>query len=148
MELIDIIESKKVFIKMDLWWRFNNMRIKEGNEWKGAFIIYIRSFKPMVIFFGIINLPAIFQMIMNKILRDMINEEKVVAFVDDVLVRTETEKGHDKIIKEILKRLEENNLYVKPEKCTWKVRKIGFLGVVIEPNGIEIKREKVEEVLS
>ena len=78
----------------------------------------------------------------------MINEKKVVAFVDDVLVRTETEKGHDKIIKEILKRLEENNLYVKPEKCTWKVRKIGFLGVVIEPNGIEIKREKVEEVLS
>jgi len=87
-------------------------------------------------------------MIMNKILRDMINEEKVVAFVNDVLVRTETEKGHDKIIKEILKRLEENNLYVKPEKCIWKVRKIGFLGVVIEPNSIEIEREKVEEVLS
>ena len=124
------------------------MRIKERNEWKRAFIIYIRFFKPMVMFFGIINLPAIFQTIMNKILRDMINEKKVVAFVDDVLVRTETEKGHDKIIKEILKRLEENNLYVKPEKCTWKVRKIGFLGVVIEPNGIEIKREKIEEVLS
>jgi len=60
MELIDIIESKKVFTKMDLWWRFNNIRIKEGNEWKEAFIIHIGFFKPIVMFFGIINLPAIF----------------------------------------------------------------------------------------
>ena len=54
---------------------------------------------------------------MNKILRDMINEEKVAAFVDDVLVGTEIEEGHDKIVEEVLKRLEENDLYVKPEKC-------------------------------
>ena len=64
------------------------------------------------------------------------------------MVETEIEEEHDKIIEKVLRRLEKNNLYVKPEKCTWKVRKIGFLGVVIEPNGIEIKREKVEEVLS
>jgi len=51
----------------------------------------------------------------------LINEEKVTAFVDDVLVETETEKGHNKIMEEILKRLEENNLYIKPEKCVWKV---------------------------
>jgi len=54
---------------------------------------------------------------MNKILRDLINEEKIAAFVDDILVGTETEDGHDEIVKEILKRLEENDLYVKPEKC-------------------------------
>ena len=54
---------------------------------------------------------------MNKILRDLINEEKVMAFVDDVLVGIETEKGHNKIVEEILRRLEENDLYVKPEKC-------------------------------
>ena len=55
---------------------------------------------------------------MNKILRDMINEGKVAAFVDDVLVETETKKGHDEIIEEVLRQLEENNLYMKPEKCT------------------------------
>jgi len=54
---------------------------------------------------------------MNEILRDMINEGKVVAFVDNMLVGTEMEKGHDKIVEEVLRRLEENNLYVKPEKC-------------------------------
>jgi len=54
---------------------------------------------------------------MNKILRDLVNEGKVTAFVNDMLVKTEIEKGHDKIVEEVLKRLEENNLYIKPEKC-------------------------------
>ena len=85
---------------------------------------------------------------MNEILRDMINEGKVTTFVDDVLVGTETEEGHDEIVEKVLRRLEENDLYVKPEKYTWKVRKIEFLGVVIGPNGIEIEREKVNGVLS
>ena len=85
---------------------------------------------------------------MNEILRDLINEGKVAAFVDDVLVGTETEEGHNEIVEEILRRLEENDLYIKPEKCVWKVRKIRFLGVVIGPNGIEMEREKMEGVLS
>jgi len=85
---------------------------------------------------------------MNEILRDLINEGKVAVFVDDVLVGTETEEGHDQIVEEILRRLEENDLYIKPEKCMWKVRKIGFLGVVIGPDGIEMEKEKVEGVLS
>ena len=72
-------------------------------------------------FFGMTNLPATFQAIINEILRDMINEEKVVAFVDDMLIGTEIEEGHDEIVEEVLKRLEENDLYIKPEKCMWKV---------------------------
>jgi len=65
-----------------------------------------------------------------------------------VLVGTETEEGHDEIMEEILRRLKENDLYIKPEKCIWKARKIGFLGVVIGPNGIEMEAEKVERMLS
>ena len=94
------------------------------------------------------NSPATFQAMMNEILRDLINEGKVTAFVDDVLVGTESEEGHDEIVKEILKRLEKNDLYIKPEKCVWKVRKIRFLGVVIGPNRIELEKEKVDEMLS
>ena len=60
----------------------------------------------------------------------------------------ETEERHDEIVEEILKRLEENNLYIKPEKCVWKMRKIGFLGVVIGPNGIEMEKEKIDGVVS
>jgi len=99
-------------------------------------------------FFGITNLPATFQVMMNEILRDLINEGKVAAFVDNVLVKTETEEGHDEIVEEILKRLEENDLYIKPEKYVWKVQKIGFLGVVIGSNRIEMEKEKVDRVLS
>jgi len=73
-------------------------------------------FKPIVMFFRITNLPVIFQVIMNKILRDLINKGKVAVFVDDILVGTETEKGHNEIVEEILKKLEENDLYIKPEK--------------------------------
>jgi len=109
--------SKKVFMKMDLRWGFNNMRIKERDEWKGVFTTHIGSFKPTVMFFGMTNSPATFQVMMNEILRDLINEGKVAAFVDDVLVGTEMEEGHNKIVEEVLRRLEENDLYVKPEKC-------------------------------
>ena len=147
-DLIDSMGSKKVFTKIDLRWGFNNMRIKERDEWKGAFTMHVGSFEPTVIFFGMTNSPATFQAMMNKILRDMINEGKVAAFVDDVLVGTEMEEEYDKIVEEVLRRLEENNLYVKPEKCVWKVKKIGFLGVVIGPSGIEIEKEKVDRVLS
>ena len=148
MDLIDTIGRKKVFTKMDLQQGFNNVRIKEGDKWKGVFTTHIGSFEPIVMFFGMTNMPAIFQAMMNEILRDMINKGKVTAFVDNVLVGTEIEEGHNKIVEEVLKRLEENDLYIKPEKYAWKVRKIGFLGVVIEFNGIEIEREKVDRVLS
>jgi len=62
---------------------------------------YVGSFEPTVMFFGMMNSPATFQAMMNRILRDMINEGKVAAFVDDVLVGTETEEGHDEIVEEV-----------------------------------------------
>jgi len=77
----------------------------------------VGSFEPTIMFFGMTNLPATFQMIINEILRDLINEGKIAAFVDDVLVETETKEEHDEIVEEVLRRLEENDLYVKPEKC-------------------------------
>jgi len=147
-DLIDNMGSKHVFTKMDLQWRFNNVRIKEGDEWKGAFTMHIGLFEPTIMFFGITNSSATFQAMMNEILRDLANKSKVATFVNNVLVETKTEGGHDEIVKEILRRLEKNSLYIKPERCMWKVRKIGFLGVVIGPNRIEMEKEKVDGVLS
>jgi len=116
-DLVDSMGNKRVFTKMNLQWGYNNMRIKEGDEWKVAFTTHVGSYEPVVMFFGITNSPATFQGMMNEILRDMINEGKVAAFVDDVLIGMETEEGHDELVEEVLKRLEENDLYVKPEKC-------------------------------
>ena len=113
-----------------------------------AFTTHVGLYEPVVMFFGMTDLPATFQGMMNEILRDMINEGKVAAFVDSVLIGTETEEGHDKIVEEVLRRLEDNNLYVKLEKCTWKVQKVNFLGVVMGQGKIEIKEEKVAGVLN
>ena len=73
-------------------------------------------FKPIIIFFGLTNSPATFQAMMNKLLKDLINIGKVAAFIDDVIVGTETEEGSDELVAEVIKRLEENDLYIKLEK--------------------------------
>ena len=70
----------------------------------------------------------------------------MVSFIDSVIVRIEEEE-HDKVVEKVVKRLVENNLYMKPEKCKWKVEKVKFLGVVIGPEGIKIEEEKVKGVL-
>ena len=147
-DLVDSMGNKRVFTKMDLQWEYNNMQIKERNEWKVAFTTHVGSYEPVVMFFGMTNSPAMFQGMMNEILRDMINKEKVAAFVDDVLIGTEMEEGHDELVEEVLKRLEENNLYIKPEKCTWKVQKVNFLGVVMGEGKIEMEEDKVAGVLN
>jgi len=102
---------------MDLRWGYNNVQIKEGDEWKVAFMTPEGSFEPTVMFFGLTNSPATFQAMMNELLWDLINTGKVAAFIDDVIIRTESKEGHDELVAEVIKRLEENNLYVKLEKC-------------------------------
>ena len=71
----------------------------------------------------------------------------MAVFIDDVIVRMETEEGYDEMVVEVIRRLEENNLYVKLEKCKWKVRKIEFLRVVIGLEGIKMEEEKVKGIL-
>jgi len=98
-------------------------------------------------FFELINLPAIFQAIMDEFLRDLINTGKMGSFIDDIIVETESKGRHNKLVEEILRKLEENDLYVKPEKCRWKIREVDFLGVVIGPERIKMEKEKIEAVL-
>ena len=105
------------------------------------------SFEPTVMFFGLTNSPATFQTIVNELLRDLINTRKVVVFIDNVIVRMEDKEGYDELVAEIIKRLEENDLYIKLEKYKWKVREVGFLGVVIRLEEIKMEEEKVKGVL-
>ena len=98
-------------------------------------------------FFGLTNSPATFQAIINKLLRDLINIEKVAAFIDDIIVGMEMEEGYNEIVAKIIKRLEENDLYIKLEKYKWKVREVGFLGVVIGPDRVKMEEEKVKGIL-
>ena len=99
-------------------------------------------------YFGLTNSLATFQAMMNDLFTELINQGNTATFIDNILVATDMEEGHNELVKEVLKRLEENNLFVKPEKCKWKVREVEFLGVVISPKGVEMQKEKVEGVLN
>ena len=88
--VLENIGTKKLFTKMDLRWGYNNIRIKEGDEWKAAFMMPEELFELTVMFFGLTNSPATFQAMMNELLRDLINTGKVAVFIDDVIVGMET----------------------------------------------------------
>jgi len=75
-----------MFTKLDLRWRYNNVRIKERDEWKAAFTIYIRAYEPTVMYFGLMNSPATFQTMINDLFRDLINQGDMATFIDDILV--------------------------------------------------------------
>jgi len=147
-DILDGVGKRKVFTKLNLRWGYNNVRIKEGDEWKTAFTTHIRVYKPTVMYFRLTNSPATFQAIMNDLFRDLINQGDTATFIDDILVATDMKEEHDELVEEVLRRLEENDLFVKPEKCKWKVREVEFLGVVIGPKGVEMQKEKVKGVLN
>ena len=107
----------------------------------------MKLFKPTIIFFGLTNSPATFQVIINDLLRDLINKGNVTSFIDNVLVATETVKEHNKIVEEVLRHIEENNFYVKLEKYVQKVQEVEFLGVILGPDRIKMEKKKVKAVL-
>ena len=118
-DIIGQLRGARYFTKFDVRWGYNNVRIKEGDEWKAAFKTNRGLFEPTVMFFGLTNSPATFQAMMNHLFADMIDEGHVVIYMDDILIFTKTEKEHDELLRKILQRLKDNDLFLKPEKCAF-----------------------------
>ena len=87
-ELVDHLKGSKIFTKLDVQWGYNNIRIKEGDEWKAAFRTNRGLFKPTVMFFRLTNSPTTFRSIMDHIFRDLINTGKVSVYIDDIVIHT------------------------------------------------------------
>ena len=98
-------------------------------------------------FFTLTNYLVTFQIIINEILWDLINTGEVVNFIGDIIVETKEEEGYNEVVKEVVKQLAENNLYVKLEKYKQKIRKVGFLRIIIRSKGIQIEEEKMKGIL-
>ena len=147
VQLVDKLQGAKLFMKMDLRWGYNNVCIKENDEWKAAFTCFHGSFEPLVMYFRLCNSPATFQAMMNEIFPDM--DDVVVVYIDNLMIFTKTENQaeHDKIILEVLRRLEENNLFVKPEKCTFRTTEVDFLSMIVGRDRIKMDQEKVKAIL-
>ena len=145
-ELVDKVGKAKYFTEFDLRWGYNNVWIKEGDEWKAAFRMHRGAFEPVVMYFGLMNSLATFQTMMNSIMRDLIDQEVVVVYIDDTLIFTKTKEEHDKIVEEVLRRLEENDLFLKLEKCIFKEKEIKFLGLYITEKGVKMDEVKVKVI--
>ena len=102
-QLSEKLQGAQLFTKMDLRWGYNNVRIKEGDEWKAAFTCHRCSFEPLVMYFGLCNSPATFQAMMNEIFANM--ENVIVVYIDDLLIftKTDNQEEHDKIVLEVLR---------------------------------------------
>jgi Reverse transcriptase (RNA-dependent DNA polymerase)/RNase H-like domain found in reverse transcriptase len=145
-EIIDKLKGAKYFTKLDVRWGFNNVRIHEGDEWKAAFRTNLGLFEPTVMFFGLTNSPATFQTMMNHILRDLINEGKVVVYLDDILIFTKDLIEHRKIVNRVLQVLRENKLSLKPQKCEFEKEEMRYLGMIIGRGEVQMDPAKVAAV--
>ena len=146
-QLVNKLKGCKLFTKMDLRWGYNNVQVKEGDKWKAAFVTHKGAFEPLVMYFGFCNLPTTFQKMMNEIFHDM--SDVCMVYIDDLMIFTklDDQEEHDKIVLEVLRWLEANDLFVKPEKCHFRVKEVDFLGMIVSCDGIKMDPSKVLAIL-
>jgi len=147
-ELMDKLKGSRYFTKIDICWGFNNVHIKEGDEHKAAFITNRGLFEPLVMFFGLTNSPATFQVMMNDIFWDLISAGHVIVYMDDILIFTDDITTHRLITRQVLQILLDNNLSLKLEKCVFEVKEVEYLGVIIAHGTMRMDPKKVEAVAS
>jgi hypothetical protein len=154
-QLIDRLRGCTLYTKFDIQWGYNNIRIKDRDQWKAAFITNEGLFEPTVMFFGLTNSPATFQTMMNTLFSEEIALKWLTIYMDDMAIHTgrrpdETKEQHlqwhQSYVKIVLQQLEQHNLYLKLEKCTFEEPSIKFLGVRVKNGTVQMDNIKVEKV--
>ena len=142
----ELLQGAKIFTKLDLRNAYHLVRIKEGDEWKTAFNTPNGHYEYLVMPFGLTNAPAVFQALVNDVLRDMINQF-VFVYLDDILIFSRDLQEHVGHVRQVLQRLLENQLYVKAEKCDFHQHSTSFLGFIIAPGSIRMDPAKIRAVV-
>ncbi len=137
--------NAKIFTKLDLRNAYHLIRIRKGDEWKTAFNTPMGHFEYLVMPFGLTNAPAVFQAFINDVLRDMLNRF-VFVYLDDILIFSPSPEEHIQHVRQVLQRLLENKLYVKPEKCEFHAQSVNFLGYVIAQGQLQPDPAKIKAV--
>jgi len=147
--LIDELNGFDLFIKMDIRWGYNNVRIKEGNEWKAAFTCKAGLFEPTVMFFGLTNSPATFQAMMDDVFAEEIAQRWLKIYMDDLLLCGHKVKQAELIAKglQVLAKLERHDLFIQPTKCDFFVSRVKFLGFVIDNGTVQMDPAKVNGIV-
>ncbi|KAJ7998708.1 hypothetical protein DPEC_G00207680 [Dallia pectoralis] len=139
---LEQVGQASIYSKLDLRSAYNLVRIREGDEWKTAFITHRGHYEYCVMPYGLTNAPAVFQAFMNDIFRDMI-DRFVIVYIDDILIFSNSLVEHVCHVKQVLERLQKHQLYVKLEKSEFHVSTISFLGAVLTPEGVKLDDTKI-----
>ncbi|XP_073675909.1 cilia- and flagella-associated protein 74 [Garra rufa] len=142
---LEELREARVFTKLDLRSAYNLIRIREGDEWKTAFITPTGHYEYQVMPYGLANSPSVFQNFMNEIFRDYLHRF-VIIYIDDILIYSRNLKEHQDHVRQVLQRLREYQLYLKLEKCEFHQPTISFLGYVITAEGVHMEAGKVDAV--
>lgn len=145
-DIVNRLSDARLFTKFDVRWGYNNIRIKEGDEWKAAFTTNRGLFEPQVMLFGLTNSPATFQALMNTIFADLVAAGKVAVYLDDILIYSATQTGHRDITHEVLRRLRAHDLYLRPEKCEFERDEVEYLGLIIRQGEVTMDPVKVRAI--
>lgn len=153
-ELVDKWKYCKYFTKLDVRAGYFNIRIKEGDEWKTAFVTNRGLYESNVMNFGLVNAPATFQTMMNDIFVDYVRRGDTGVYIDDVIIGTKSDptgklsdlEYHEKAVREILEVFREQKLFLKPEKCDFSQKQVEYLGFVISGDHVMMDPTKVEGV--
>uniref|UniRef100_A0A8C7WWZ3 Gypsy retrotransposon integrase-like protein 1 n=1 Tax=Oryzias sinensis TaxID=183150 RepID=A0A8C7WWZ3_9TELE len=143
--VFDQLQQAKVFTKLDLRSAYHLVRIREGDEWKTGFNTPRGHYEYLVMPFGLTNVPAVFQAMINDILRDFL-DHFVYVYLDDILIYSPDPDTHVAHVSAVLKRLLDNNLYVKAEKSEFHVSTVAFLGFIVSAGTVEMDPAKVSAV--
>ena len=146
-ELIYDLAEKRLFSKFDIRWGYNNICIKEGDEYKAAFKTSEGLFEPTVMFFGLTNSPATFQTMMDDIFQEEVAQGWLRIYMDDMIIATEDDEVlHELCVNHILDKLEKFNLFLKPEKCKFHQCEVEYLGVLIGNGMVKMYPIKVQGI--
>ncbi len=145
-DILNRLTGARYFTKFDVRWGYHNIRIRKGDEWKGAIATSRGLFEPQVMYFGMTNSPATFQALMNSVFADLIAQNEVAVYMDDILIYSRDIVHHRDMVREVLKRLQQYDLYLKPEKCDFEKQEIEYLGMIIRPGEVRMDPGKVSAV--
>ena len=144
-ELRDRVAGVIIFTKLDIKDSYHLIRIKKGDEWKTAFRTRYGQYEYKVMLFGLVNPPATFQCMMNKILREFL-DQGVVVYLDDILIYSKTYAEHVAIVKKVLSRLMEHQLAVSIKKSEFHVKAVEFLEYIVATDGVTRSTRKVDSI--
>ncbi|KAI3748512.1 hypothetical protein L6452_11629 [Arctium lappa] len=142
-DLFDQLQGAGCFSKIDLRSGYHQVKVAKSDIPKTTFRTRYRHYEFLVMPFGLTNAPAIFMDLMNRVCRPFL-DKSVIVFIDDILVYSKDEEGHEQHLRKVLDVLRRERLYAKFSKCDFWLPEVQFLGHIVSKEGVKVDPAKIE----